>query len=249
MKDDKSILGEQGFIILKQFFEVEKILEIKKRAESIFQIQFDHFKYDGNDFKDNMIRLFNEQNETFINCGKIIQAGLLELYKLPLEEKLINKLVELGIRYPNMCTRPILFFNHPQLAKQEVYYKTPPHQDWSSMQSSLNSLVVWVPLVNVNKENGSIVVWPGSHRLGILPFDAVGGFAGVQIESDNKIDTELQIGDICIFSTLLVHASGNIENDQIRWSCHFRFTDMLESDFIERGFPNPYIYKPIIQSN
>ena len=64
---------------------------------------------------------------------------------------------ELGIDFPNMCTRPVLFFNHPKLAKEKVYYKTPNHQDWPSMEASLNSLVVWIPLVDVNKENGSII--------------------------------------------------------------------------------------------
>jgi len=44
---------------------------------------------------------------------------------------------------------------------------------------------------------------------------------------------------------MLAHKSGDILNDSIRWSCHFRYTDMLEQDFINRGFPNPYTYKPV----
>ena len=60
----------------------------------------------------------------------------------------------------------------------------------------------------------------------------------------DSIRPNLSIGDIAIFSTLLVHSSGEILDDSIRWSCHYRFTDMLEKDYIKRGFPNPYIYKP-----
>ena len=143
-----------------------------------------------------------------------------------------------------MCNRPVLFFNHPQLAKEEVYYKTPPHQDWSSMESSMNSLVVWVPLVDVDKKNGSIIIWPGTHKLGPLPFLITGGFAQVETQGE-EIQPELEIGDIVIFSTLLIHASGDILNNTIRWSCHYRYTDMLEQNYIERDFPNPYIYKPL----
>ena len=55
----------------------------------------------------------------------------------------------------------------------------------------------------------------------------------------------MKVGDVAIFSTLLVHKSGPILDDSIRWSCHFRYTDMLELNFIERGFPNPYTYKPV----
>jgi len=243
MQQEKQLLKEQGYVILKKFFEKEYIDNLRKKAEDIFKIQFDRFGYDG-DFQSNMIRLFKEHETVFINCGKIIQTGLLELYKLPLEDKLIDKIKELGIQFPNLCTRPVLFFNHPQLAKEEIYYKTPPHQDWSSMESSMNSVVVWVPLVDVNKENGSILIWPETHKLGPLSFSSVGGFAKVDVEGD-FIQPELEVGDIAIFSTLLIHGSGDIMNDTIRWSCHYRYTDMLEQDYIERDFPNPYVYKPL----
>ena len=236
-------LKEKGYVILKNFFEKNYIDNLRKGAERIFQIQFDRFGYDG-EFKDNMIKLFNEHESIFINCGKIIQTGLIELYKLPVEEKLIDTIKNLGIELPNLCTRPVLFFNHPKLAKEEVYYKTPPHQDWSSMLSSMDSLVVWVPLVDVNKENGSIIIYPGSHKQGVLPFKVVGGFANVEYEG-TSIQPDMEIGDIAIFSTMLAHKSGDILNDSIRWSCHFRYTDMLEQDFIDRGFPNPYTYKPV----
>lgn len=245
MLQEKKLIEKQGYIILKNFFDKEYIINLRKKAENIFQIQFDRFGY-NEDFQSNMIRLFNEHESIFINCGKIIQTGLIELYKLPVEEKLLIKVKELGLQFPNLCTRPVLFFNHPQLAKEEIYYKTPPHQDWSSMESSMNSLVIWVPLVDVNKENGSIIIWPGTHKLGPLSFDVTGGFAQVNTEGKG-IQPELEIGDIAIFSTLLIHASGDILNNTIRWSCHYRYTDMLEQDYIKRDFPNPYIYKPLIK--
>ena len=236
-------LKEDGYIILKGFFEKEYIESLRKKAESVFQIQFKRFGFLGG-FKENMIRLFTEQEETFINCGKIIQTGLLELYKLALDERLVDKIKELGLDFPNLCTRPVLFFNHQKLAKEEIYYKTPPHQDWPSMLSSIDSLVVWVPLIDVGKNNGSIIIWPKSHLKGPLPFVANGGFASVETEGEG-LQTELEIGDIVIFSTLLVHSSGEILDDSIRWSCHYRYTNMLEEDYINRGFPNPYTYKPI----
>lgn len=241
----KKQLNEEGYLVLKGFFDKKYVENLRKKAESVFQIQFERFGYEG-DFKRNMIRLFTEQEEVFINCGKIIQSGLIELYRLPVEEKLINKIKELGLSFPNLCTRPVLFFNHPRLAKEEIYYKTPPHQDWSSMLSSMDSLVVWVPLVDVGNHNGSVIIWPKSHLKGPLPFVTKGGFASVETEGEG-IQTELEMGDIVIFSTLLVHSSGDILDDSIRWSCHYRYTNMEEKDFIERGFPNPYIYKPIIK--
>jgi ectoine hydroxylase-related dioxygenase (phytanoyl-CoA dioxygenase family) len=110
----------------------------------------------------------------------------------------------------------------------------------------MDSLVVWVPLVDVNKENGSIIIYPGTHKLGPLPYKSTGGFAEVETIGES-LQPELEVGDIAIFSTLLIHESGDITDDSIRWSCHFRYTNMLNQDFINRGFPNPYVYKPIIK--
>jgi len=236
-------LNENGFIVLKNFFDADYITSVRVGAENIFKIQFNRFGYDG-DFKSNMIRLFTEHEDVFINCGKIIQTGLIELYSLAINDKLLSYIKGIGLEFPNLCTRPVLFFNHPKLAKEEHYYKTPPHQDWHSMQSSSDSLVVWVPLVDVNIENGTLLLWPKSHKLGPLPFKSVGGFASVETNND-FIQSDFNIGDIVIFSTLLVHSSGDILNDTIRWSCHFRYTNMLDDDFILNGFPNPYIYQPI----
>jgi len=238
----KNELHENGFIIIKNFFNKEYINTLRNKAEEVFKIQFNKYGYTG-DFTENMIKLFQNHEEVFINCGKIIQSGLIELYKLPVEDKLLSLINGLGLSFPNLCTRPVLFFNHPKLAKEEHFYKTPPHQDWLSMESSSDSIVLWVPLVDVNKENGSILIWPKTHKLGPLPYKSVGGFASVEISGDH-IQPELEIGDIAIFSTFLIHSSGDIYNNTIRWSCHFRYTNMVDQDFIDRGFPNPYIYKP-----
>jgi phytanoyl-CoA hydroxylase len=241
-------LEKDGYVILRNFFDKDKINNILKKSQVIFENQFDRFNY-TNDFKNNMIKLFNEHFEVFSNCGKMIQGGLIELYKLALDDLLLNELKNLGLKEPNMCTRPVLFFNHEKLAKEKQYYKTPLHQDWPSMLSSLNSLVVWVPLVDVNVDNGSIILYPETHKLGPLNDSLKNGFSLVDenyVDNNKSIQPNMEVGDIAIFSSLLVHKSGDILNDTIRWSCHFRYTDMDSKEFIERGYPTPYIYKSII---
>ena len=67
----------------------------------------------------------------------------------------------------------------------------------------------------------------------------------MDIPNIEPIQPKLNVGDIVIFSTLLVHESGDILNDEIRWSASFRYGDALESEFIERGYPSKYQYIPI----
>lgn len=235
---------EKGVLVLKNFFDPHRINGIKKAAESVFERQFNRFGY-SEDFRSNMQLLFNNNFDVFVNCGKTIQQGLWELYDIATDKKIRSLLGEIGIVTPNLCTRPVLFFNNKNLAKDKIYYKTPPHQDWISMQSSDNSVVIWIPLIDVDKKNGSVIFYPGTHKLGPLDYEKIGGFAKVNIPEGykNHIQPDLNAGDIAIFSTLLIHESGDIEDDSIRWSCHFRYTDLDSTDFIDRGFPNPYEYK------
>ena len=245
----KSELEREGLVILPGFFESKRITELRESAQRIFEVQFQRLEYRGS-FQEKMIRLFREEESVFINCGKIIQQGLIELYKIAVDPVLLKELQDLGVSLPNMCTRPVLFFNHPALAKEERYYKTPLHQDWPSMQASLDSLVVWIPLVDVSPENGSVVFYPRTHKLGNICDSVEGGFAKItqaDLSGYPPLQPKMQVGDIAVFSTFLVHKSGEISNDEIRWSCHFRYTNMLEEDFVKRGFPNPYVYAPTIQ--
>lgn len=245
-------LKDNGIIILKEFFPKNKINNLRESAKDVFKIQFKHFGYIDFDteegFKNAMIRLFDEHIEIFQSTGKLIQSGLIELYKIVYDDVLLNKLKELGLENPLVCTRPALFFNHPKLAKETQYYKTPIHQDYPSMLSSSDSVVVWIPLVDVGPENGAVIFYPETHKLGPLTKSlATSGFAEVNINTEiyKPVQPSLEVGDIVIFSTLLVHGSGNVLNDSIRWSCHFRYTNLNDPDFIERGFPSPYIYKSI----
>jgi phytanoyl-CoA hydroxylase len=242
----KQQLQEEGYVVLRKFFKPEKIAAVRIQAQAIFNIQFDKFGYTGT-FKENMVQLFNEHFDIFSNCGKQIQQGLIELYQLAFDDKLIKELKTLGLEFPNVCTRPVMFFNHPYLAKEAQYYKTPKHQDWPSMQSSADSVVVWIPLIDVNEENGAVIFYPKTHKLGPLTDSLEGGFGTVKLDESQfeKIQPNMELGDIVVFSTLLVHESGDISNDSIRWSCHFRYTNMFEPGYIKRGFPHPYIYKSL----
>jgi len=248
LQEHRENIEQDGITVVRNFFRPQEIKSLRKTAQSVFEQQFDFRKYEGS-FTRKIIRLFNEERPAFINCGKIIQQGLIQLHRMAFSSELIDLVKALDVQNPLVCTRPVLFFNHPELAEKEFYYKTPLHQDWPSMQASLNSLVIWVPLVDITEENGGVIFYPGTHKHGVLTYERIGGFAGVDKPNTESIQPELKIGDIAVFSTFLVHESGQILDNSIRWSCHFRYTDLNDSDLIERGYPNPYIYRPTYENS
>jgi len=238
-------LDQNGLVIIPGFFDEKMIEKLHESAKKIFQIQFNYFGIKG-DFLTQMQILFNDHLDVFISCGKMIQQGLVELYQLGFHPDLVNLMKEIGMEMPTMCTRPVLFFNHPSLAKSEHFYKTPLHQDWGSMLSSSDSLVIWLPLIDMGPDYGSVKFYSGTHKLGPLKNIFGNGFAEVDFERSSypMVQPTMKKGDIVVFSTMLVHESGEIKNNKIRWSCHFRYTNMKDEQFIQRGYPHPYVYQP-----
>jgi len=256
MDIDISSYKKNGYLFLKDFLSEIEVKKILNDAKKVFYRQFLEKNYINNvsfeklkevDFNTALFKLYNEDIECLVNCGKQVQH-LISLHSLSLQKKIIDLLKELGINEPNISTRPVLFFNHPKLAKEKVYYKVDAHQDWRSMQGSLNSIIIWLPLIDVSKELGALEILPGSHLDSLRTNKIVKGFGMVNLteeEEEKMLSVEVEVGDILVFSSFLIHRSGENISDSPRWSCHFRYNDLEEETFIKRKYAHSYIYKPI----
>ncbi len=240
---------QDGFVHFKGFFNPADVEQLRQEAKQVFLNQMNYQGIlqgetpDEKQFEAAMTKFFQTDLTGFVNCGKTCQH-LISLHRLSLSEKLVQQLNVLGVQTPVICTRPVIYFNSRHLAQAEVYYRTPPHQDWRSMQGSLNAMVVWMPLVDVNAALGALEIVPGSHRWGLLPSEQDEWYRKVaEAERFTYQSVEVAAGDALFFSALLLHRSGNNVTDAIRWSCHFRYNDLSEETFIARHYPHPYIYK------
>lgn len=246
----KHTYDEQGFVLLRSFFPRNEVVQVREDAREVFLRQMRSLGILGsdhateNEFEGGMARLFQQDQPAFINCGKVCQH-LISLHRLALCERLIEQARALGVREPVICTRPVIYFNSRKLARCESYYKSPPHQDWRSMQGSLNALVVWVPLVDVYRQLGALEIIPGSHVLGLQASEADEWFRHIDgTRDEDYVPVTVKEGDALFFSAFLIHRSGDNTTESIRWSCHFRYNDLAEPTFVERKYPCPYIYKP-----
>jgi phytanoyl-CoA hydroxylase len=241
---------ERGFVRLNGFFSKEGVERVRTDAKWIFVKQMTSQDFvsrtdpDEKEFENGMARYFSGDLSGFINCGKACQH-LISLHRLSLRDDIVAQLVALGVKRPNICTRPVLYFNSRHLAKSEVYYKSPPHQDWRSMQGSLNAIVVWVPLVDVPQKLGALEIISGSHLWGLQKSREDKWYRHIEgLRDDQYQSIEMNAGDALFFSAFLVHRSGDNVTDSIRWSCHFRYNDLEEPTFVSRKYPNPYTYAP-----
>ena len=252
MDIDANSYRSDGFMHIPGFFNPEEVRAIHLDARRVFTVQLAarDILADGDvsdeHLVDGMETLFKQDLSAFMNCGKQAQH-LISLHRLSLDNRIVEALGRLGLSFANISTRPVLYFNSPRLAKKEVYWRVFPHQDWRSMQGSLDAVVVWLPLTDIGPELGPLEVIPGSHRDGLVTSGVEDGFGRVgedYLDGRMFVPLDCRLGDAVFFSAFLVHRSGTNVTNSIRWSCHFRYNNLLEPTFIERGYPHPYLYKP-----
>jgi phytanoyl-CoA hydroxylase len=250
MSIDVSEFNKNGSVLLKGFFSNEEIDNVRNDAKRVFLAQMlklgilDSSEVSESEFEASLYKYFERDQRGFMNCGKQIQH-LISLHRLSLKPGIEDTLRALGMEFPNISTRPVLYFNSPRLAEKEVYWRVFPHQDWRSMQGSLDSIIVWVPLIDIDRRLGALEVIDRSHRLGLVAGDLIDSFGKVEeVSDDDFTEVEVEKGDALFFSAFLVHRSGTNSTGSIRWSCHFRYNNLNEATFIERGYPHPYIYRP-----
>lgn len=240
---DVNAYRKTGSVLVSGLFTAEETDALRADAWGVFQRQLDRHGL-GSD-AEALFEYFAKHTTEFANCGKQIQH-LWSLHRLSLDERVRDILGALGLEEPNVSVRPVMFFNHPRLARSEHYWKTPPHQDWRSMQGSLDSVVVWVALVDVDRALGALEVVPGSHRRGLLADRFENGFGQTEAFADEDFEVvEMDQGDALFFSSFLVHRSGTNATDAIRWSAQFRFNNLAERTFVDRGYPHSFIYRSV----
>ena len=110
------------------------------------------------------------------------------------------------------------------------------HQDshyYGGETAGFQVLTVWIPLVDVDEQNGCLRVVPGSHHLGKV--------AARHVESGQLTPAEavehygeprsvpMKSGDVLILSHLTLHASGQNTTDLVRWSIDLRYSPTSQS--------------------
>lgn len=125
------------------------------------------------------------------------------------------------------------------------YFGFVSHQDFPSVQGSLDGVVVWLPLVKVDRDNFPLEVIPGSHKRGLLPMlddgDVSYEVRPDQYREEDYIPVEVEIGDVIFMSMFTLHRSSkNGGSGRYRMALSTRFDNANEATFIERCYPCAY---------
>lgn len=251
-----STLQEQfnhdGYVLLRDFLDKDVVNKIYTDARKIFATQIKHVTgktpdIDNRDeFENAMFEFFEKDFNAFVNTGKTVQHTF-SLHRLGLDPKIEDILKQVGLSSPIIGARAAMQFNSRFLSKDgSKHWKLDAHQDWRTGQGSLDSTVIWFPMVDAGADIGALQVIPGSHKIGLQESNTSGYQGGITttLKEEDFVQTEFKVGDILVFSAFLIHQSGNNITNNIRWSVQLRYNNLDEPTFIERGYPMAYIYKP-----
>jgi len=163
------------------------------------------------------------------------------VYAFAVQEDLLRTLAEIGLSQPTFGTAPLIRIDRPG----EKKYQTPWHQDiWYSFASDA-SVVVWMPLGEIAAEQGHLVILPGSHKNGAVPFrvyeEGHEPFTPCQAPDESRQQAvPVMFGDILIFKQTLLHKSGDNLSSRCRVSMQLRYNEMKDQAYPFASFVPKY---------
>lgn len=239
-----------GFAVLKGAFDGAVLEGVLRDIRDIFvpilrQHGIEVPEADDAAFDGALEALFLQDMQAYLSAAKATQSSP-ALHALGAGGQMIALVRSFGLRQPLIAVRPVVHIVSDALRVPGGYHRTPAHQDWRSVQGSLDALVVWLPLVPVDREFGVLEVVPGSHLNGLFetrsdPFGNV--LENAAIDEKRFVPVEVVPGDAVVFSMFTVHRTGAEQRAGIRWAASFRYNNAASPDFARHGYPNPFVYK------
>lgn len=192
-----------------------------------------------------MCALFKKSPSTFFATARLAQC-LPEIMAVSGSDGLIGALKSGGLSEPGFVLIPNIVFMSTSFYVEGGYNRRPPHQDWLSIQGSLDSVVAWIPLHDVSADEYPIEVWNGSHLEGLMQSER--SSCGTKVIDPRLPDVApnplvMRYGDVGLMSSFVVHRTGEGPADSMRVALTLRYNNMAEPDFIERDYPMPSTMK------
>lgn len=202
----KSEFNKNGFLYIPNFFDEREKENLKDNLEKFIkeivpQMPEKNTFYEINNDSSSLKQLFHMSDyDPFFK--RLLYGGRLEtLAEILLGEKMAKGFVE--------------YFNKPP----KIGNPTPPHQDaYYFMLTPPQAITFWIPIEDVDQENGCLRYVKGSHLKGMRPHRRSNtlGFSqgitdfGTKDDVRNEVAIPAKLGDILLHHGMTIHrADGN----------------------------------------
>lgn len=206
----------------------------------------EQFNRDGYVVVPDMVRDIKDQVDTLVHYiyvefprGPEKYIGLLSIiakskfvHELFSRRRVVEEIRALGIHNYSFPSQPVLHVMSPDLKIPGGYHGTEAHQDWPSVQGSLDMITVWIALTDT--DHFPIEVIPGSHLKGLREGKSNGSVLKVAAKDKDFVPLKCKAGDAVFLSGFVIHRTGKSEG--FRMAVSQRFDNIDESTFYERNY-------------
>ena len=110
-----------------------------------------------------------------------------------------------------------------------------------ALQSGLDTVTTWVPLVPVKENSYTLEIFPKSHLLGFCESKETQNIHEILPEVYNHLNyvkVQMEPGDILVFSVFLIHKSELVASPEaFRMAYSMRYENASDANFIKRNYP------------
>ncbi len=168
-------------------------------------------------------------------------TNLFSVMSLLMTKKIVNLTQSFGIQLPSLQSHPVLHVMASDLKIPGGYHGIGTHQDWASLQGSLDTIIVWIPFMDVNAVNFPVEFIPGSHLGGLYPGKISEHLYEIDPTFYNETDfipSNMSFGDVLFMSSFLLHRTRLINSTDLRIACTIRYENASENTYIDRVYPH-----------
>jgi hypothetical protein len=193
-------------------------------------------------------KIFNNQFKKKFASNPLINRQLIKRFadhpfiqSIYTSKTMIKILIDIGFKVPVKCGP--LISHYTSTNKTGNSYGLPYHQDYPSMASSKCSIILWLNLVDCNKEAHSIEIIPEQHLNGLLEGKQkkIGYVLKKKYCKLKSIVPTIKAGDLLIMSSFLPHKTFINPNFKgWKLSLSQRYDDLADMDWRKRGYQNSY---------
>jgi ectoine hydroxylase-related dioxygenase (phytanoyl-CoA dioxygenase family) len=236
---------KQGYCIAKNIFDEKQIDQYLVEINNILIYQLRRFNLKTNTHVDlkaihqNLMTLFIYNQNVYLATVRLF-SKLKGVYDLLLHDGIAQICNVLGIKATFFHTSPVFHIMSQQLKIDGGYFGFEAHQDWTAIQTSLNTITVWLALHDIDRGLYPLEVIPGSHLQGLCrgkPSENTYDIDPSEYSDQKFIPLEVNKGDVVFKSNFLIHRTGITDTQHLRLSLSWRYEDALEPTYPERNFP------------